>query len=59
MQVGDVVIVVAAPASNYHVINGEPVTIINMFMYKNKAVFTFIHKDIGYGSMEAHGFKPR
>ena len=57
MQIGDKVIVVASSASNYHIINGEEVTIINMFMYKNKAIFTFIHKDIGYGSMEGHGFK--
>lgn len=56
MQIGDKVRVKAAPASRYHNIDGEEVTIIGMVMFKNKAVFTFHHPETGYGAQEAHGF---
>lgn len=57
MQIGDTARIVAAPASRYHIMDGDDVTIIGMNMFKNKAVFTFLHSQLGYGAMEAHGFE--
>ncbi|AGB06864.1 hypothetical protein [Vibrio phage VH7D] len=60
MKVGDVVKVSAAPASRYHNIDGQPVTIIAITEHDNKPLYVFFHggqNGTGYGAMLEHGFK--
>ena len=59
INVGDKATVASAPASIYHMFDGEKVTILGISTDTKggEKVFTFQHPVFGFGALYRHGFK--
>jgi len=53
------IIKASCPSNRYHDIDGEEVEILSSIEYKGKEVWTFYHKNKGFGAMYSYGFIPK